>query len=201
MRNTAFFLLLIIAGVPASSFAQQPIEALQRGIEKGISVLENPQFEDASRKQEQQQKLWEIMLQVFDFKEFSRRVLGSHWHKFSQQQRDDFVRTFSTFLGKFYLGRLQDRYNNQKVIYLGQQIISDSRALVEVEVLWKNMKVPVELRMTNLSGSWKVYDLTVLGINAVNNYRAQFKSILSKETPQQIIARIEDKIAELDEKS
>jgi len=105
------------------------------------------------------------------------------------------------FLGKFYLGRLQDRYNNQKVIYLGQQIISKSRALVEVEVHWRNLKVPVELRMTNLSGRWKVYDLSVLGINAVNNYRAQFKSILSRETPQQIIARIEDKIAELDEKS
>jgi len=201
MRNTAFFLLLIIAGAPSLSFAQQPLEALRQGIDKSISVLEDPQFQDASRKQEQQQILWEIMLQIFDFKEFSRRVLGSHWKKFNLSQRDEFVRVFSEFLGKFYLDRLQNRYKNERVIYLEQQMISKSRALVEIEVLWRNLKVPVKLRMTNRSGKWKVYDLSVLGINAVSNYRAQFKWILSKESPQQVIGRLKKKIAVLDEKS
>jgi phospholipid transport system substrate-binding protein len=63
------------------------------------------------------------------------------------------------------------------------------------------MRVPVTLRVTNRSGKWKVYDLTALGINAVSNYRAQFKSIISKETPQQLIARLKGKIAKLDAKS
>ena len=80
-------------------------------------------------------------------------------------------------------------------------MISKSRALVEVEVLWRNLKVPVKLRVTNRSGQWKVYDLSVLGINAVSNYRAQFKGILIKESPQQIIGRLKDKIAQLDAKS
>jgi phospholipid transport system substrate-binding protein len=55
--------------------------------------------------------------------------------------------------------------------------------------------------VTNRSGQWKVYDLSVLGINAVSNYRAQFKGILIKESPQQIIGRLKDKIALLDAKS
>jgi len=201
MRNTALFLLLIIAAAPSLSFAQQPLEALQQGIEKGISVMEDPQFEDASRKNAQQQKLWEIMLQLFDFKEFSKRVLGSHWNKFSPSQRVEFVKIFSEFLGKFYLGRLQKRYNGQRLNYLGQQMNGNSRALVEIEVLWRNLKVPVQLRMTHRSGQWKVYDLNVFGINAVSNYRAQFQWILIKESPQQIIGRLKDKIAELDGKS
>jgi ABC-type transporter MlaC component len=46
-----------------------------------------------------------------------------------------------------------------------------------------------------------VYDLSVLGINAVSNYRAQFKSILKKESPPQVIARIKNKIEKLDEES
>jgi phospholipid transport system substrate-binding protein len=201
MRNTVFFLLLMITAAPSFSFAQQPLEALRQGIDQGISVLEDPRFEDASRKPEQQQLLWELMQQFFDFREFSRKVLGPYWNKFSRQQRDEFVRVFSEFLGKFYLGRLQDRYNQERVNYLGQQLIGQFSALVKIEVLWRSVKVPVELRMTNRSGQWRVYDLSILGIDAVSNYRAQFKSILSNESPQQIIGRIKDKIAELDAKS
>jgi len=164
-------------------------------------VLEDPQFEDVSRKQEQQQLLWEIMLQVFDINEFSRKVLASQWYKFSAPQRNEFVKVFGEFLGKFYLGKLQDRYSGQKVNFIRQQMISSSKALVDIEVTWKKLKIPLTLRMTNRSGQWKVYDLSALGINAVSNYRAQFKSILSKESPKQIIGRLKGKIAALDEKS
>jgi phospholipid transport system substrate-binding protein len=203
MRTTALFLLLIIAGAPSSSFGQQPqaLAVLQQGIDQAIRVLENPRFQGAERKKEQQQKLWEIMLEFFDFKEFSIKVLGPYWKKFDPLQKDEFVRVFGEFLGKFYLGRLQDRYNKERVIYLGQHLIGDSQALVEIEVLWRDLKVPVKLRMTNRSGKWKVYDLSVMGIDAASNYRAQFKWILSRESPQQIIGRLKEKIAKLDEKS
>ena len=201
MRTFTFFLLLIIAGVPFPSFGQQPMEAVQQAIEKGIHVLDDPRFQELDGKKDQQEKLRQIMLEAFDFKEFSRRVLGPYWKNFSPQQREEFVRVFGNFLCKFYLGRLQERYNNERVIYLGQQMISDSSALVEIEVLWRNLKIPVTLRMTNRSGKWKAYDLNFFGINAVSNYRAQFKWILSKESPQQIIGRLKEKIMEMDEKS
>jgi phospholipid transport system substrate-binding protein len=198
MRYRAFFLGLIIFSAPAVLFALEPLEAVRQNIEKGIRVLEDPQYEDDSRKPEQQQILWEIMQQTYDFHEFSRKVLASHWYKFSPAQRNEFVRVFSEFLGKFYLEKLQDQYSSQKVNFISQQIISSSRALVNIEVSWKKVNVPLTLRITKRSGQWKVYDLSALGINAVSNYRAQLKSILSKESPQQIIGRIKDKIAALD---
>jgi len=201
MLFRVFILGLIIFTAPSFLYGQEPLEALQQGIDKAISVLEDPQFEDDSRKPEQLLILSEIMLQVFDFNEFSRKVLASHWYKFSAAQRNEFVTVFSQFLAKFYVGKLQKRYGGQKVIFLGQQMISSSRARVEIEVSWKNLKIPLSLRMTNRSGKWKVYDLSALGINAVSNYRAQFKSILNKESPRQIIGRLKDKIAALNEKS
>ena len=201
MRYRVFLLGLIIFAVPSFSFAQGPLETIQQNVEKGILVLEDPQYEDESRKPEQMQRLREIMQQIYDFEEFSRKVLGFGWNKFSEPQRVEFVKVFSEFLGKFYLGKLQNRYSGQKVNFLRQKMISDSRAQVDVEVTWLKMRVPVTLRVTNRSGKWKVYDLTALGINAVSNYRAQFKSIISKETPQQLIARLKGKIAKLDAKS
>jgi len=201
MRYRSFFLGLIIFAAPSFAFAQGPLETVQQNVEKGILVLQDPQYEDESRKPEQMQRLWEIMQQIYDFDEFSRKVLGASWFKFSQSQRAEFIHVFSEFLGKFYLEKLQNRYSGQKVNFLGQKMISVSRAQVDIEVTWLKMRVPVTLRVTNRSGIWKVYDLSVLGVNAVSNYRAQFKSIISKETPQQLIARLKDKIAKLDAKS
>ncbi len=201
MHFRPVLVISILILLPALSFAKDPLEAVRDNIESGIRVLEDPQYADASRRAEQQKVLWEIMQQTYDFRVFSQKVLSSYWYRFSARQRDDFVRVFSEFLGKFYLTKLQDRYSGQKVYYLRQQIINESRALVEIEVSWKKIKVPLTLRVTKRSGKWKVYDLDVLGINAVSNYRAQFKSMLKKESPQQIIGRLKDKIAKLDGKS
>jgi phospholipid transport system substrate-binding protein len=180
------------------SSAGQPLEDLRRGVDQGIQILEDPRYEDASLKKVQQQKLWEVMLQTFDFREFSRRVLASHWKKFTLQQRNEFSQAFAEFLGKFYLSRLQTIYNGEKIFYISQKIVSKSRALVEIEVLWKNVEVPVELRMIKTGGTWKVYDLLALGISAVANYRAQFHRILPNNTPDQVIDIVREKISALE---
>ena len=197
MRIFAYICITILIAAPGLSSAGEPLEDLRQGIDKGIRILEDPRYEDASQENVQQQKLREVALQIFDFREFSKRVLGSHWKKFTPQQRNEFSQTFAEFLGKFYLGRLQTRYNGEKVLYIGQKIIRKSRALVEIKVLWKNVEVPVKLRMKKKHGIWKVYDLSVLGISAVANYRAQFHGILQKEKPDQVIETIKEKIRNL----
>jgi phospholipid transport system substrate-binding protein len=198
MRIFAYICLILIIAGPSLSSAQQPLEDLRRGVDKGIQILDDPRYEDASLKKVQQQKLWEATLQIFDFREFSRRVLASHWKKFTPQQRNEFSQSFAEFLGKFYLGRLQTRYNGEKVFYGDQKLISQSRALVEIKVLWKNVEVPVELRMKKKHGTWKVYDLSALGVSAVANYRAQFHWILQNNTPDQVIETVKEKVRNLE---
>ncbi len=199
MRKFVYIILYLLIAVPALSSAGGPLEDLRRGVDQGIQILEDPRYADASLKTDQQQKLWEVMLQTFDFREFSRRVLSSHYNKFTPQQRNEFSQTFAEFLGKFYLSRLQTRYNGEKIFYIDQKIVSESRALIAIEVLWKNVEVPVELRMIKKGGTWKVYDLTALGINAVANYRAQFHGILQKNTPDQVIETVKEKIRNIEE--
>jgi phospholipid transport system substrate-binding protein len=186
---------------PALASAGGPLEDLRRGVAKGIQILEDPRYADDSLRNDQQQKLWEVMLQTFDFREFSRRVLASHYKKFSPQQRIEFSQTFAEFLGKFYLSRLQRRYNGEKIFYIDEKIVSASRALIAIEVLWKNVEVPVELRMIKKGATWKVYDLTALGINAVANYRAQFRRILQDSSPDQVIDIVREKIRALEKDS
>ena len=199
MRIFTYTILCLLIVVPVQSSAGGPLEDLRRGVDKGIEILEDPSYKDGALKEEQQEKLWEVTQQIFDFREFSRRVLAANWKKFTPQQRNRFSKAFASFLGKFYLGRIQTRYNGERVYYVDQKFISKTRALVEIKVLWKKVKVPVKLRMKKKLGTWKVYDISVLGINAVSNYRAQFQSLLKNNTPDQVIASIEDKIHVLGE--
>jgi phospholipid transport system substrate-binding protein len=198
MRILAYIFVYLVIATPALSYADQPLEDLRQVVDKGIQILEDSRYDDASLKKVQQQKLWEVTLQIFDFREFSRRVLASHWNKFTPEQRNEFSQAFAEFLGKFYLGRVQTRYNGEKIFYVNQKLISKSRARVEIKVLWKNVEVPVELRMKKKYGSWKVYDLSALGVSAVSNYRAQFNWILRNNTPDQVIETLKERIRQLE---
>jgi phospholipid transport system substrate-binding protein len=191
---------LILIAIPALADGDQPIEALQRGVEAGFRVLKDPDFSEVDRKEAQQQKLRIILEQLFDFRVFSRKVLASNWKKFTPLQRKEFVRVFAEFLGKFYMGKLQEKYKDEKLIFVGQELKSDTRALVHIKVVWKGQKIPVDLRMIKRKGLWKVYDIQVLGISAVRNYRAQFQSLLSKETPAQVIERLKQRIEKIEQK-
>lgn len=197
MRIPAYICLLLILGTPLAASGEQPLEALQRSIEKGIIVLEDPRYQGDSNRQDQQQKLWEITFQIFDFEDFSRRVLAASWKKFTLQQRKEFVRLFGQFLGKFYLNRLQKKYRDERVIYVSQKMIGSSKALIEIKVLWKDLEIPVTVRMTKGSGTWKAYDLSAFGVSAVNNYRAQFKWILRDKSPEQLIEMLKEKLRKL----
>jgi len=190
--------LLVLTAIPALAGGEQPIEALRKGVEEGLRILNNPEFSDADRKEAQQHELRIILEQLFDFREFSRRVLASNWKNFTPSQRDEFVRVFTEFLGKFYMGKAQEKYRDDRLNYVGQEMKSATQALVNIEVVWRGQEIPVALWMIKREGKWKVYDIQVLGISAVRNYRAQFKSLLSKETPAQVIQRIKDKIREID---
>jgi phospholipid transport system substrate-binding protein len=200
MRNILIFCLLVLTAIPALADGDRPIDALQKGVEKGLRILNDRGFDEVDRKQAQQQKLRIILEQLFDFYEFSRRVLASNWKKFTPTQREEFVKVFTEFLGKFYMGKLQEKYKDETLLYVSQELKTPTRAQVKVQVVWKGQKIPVDLRMIKRKGFWKVYDIQVLGISAVRNYRAQFQSILRKETPGQVIERLKQKIEQIEQK-
>jgi phospholipid transport system substrate-binding protein len=194
MKKSFLICLLILFAIPSFVHADEPIDVLEKTVTLGIALLKDPQYQVASKRGEQQELLCETAGRVFDFREFSRRVLASKWRRFSPEQKKEFVAVFAEFLCKYYITKLQERYKDEKVIYLSQQLIGSRIALVRVRVLWKGTEVPVEVRMLKRNSTWKVYDIIVLGISGVKNYRAQFKALFSNDTPSQVIGRIRDRI-------
>jgi len=196
MKKALLLCLLVLLVAPALAHTEEPIDVLRKTINLGINLLKDPQYQVASRKEEQEEQLCDTAGRVFDFREFSRRVLASKWRHFSPEQRNEFVKVFAEFLCKHYITRLQKRYTDEKVIFLGQDFVGNRVARVRVNVLWKGLEVPVEARMLKRNSTWKVYDISVLGVSGVKNYRAQFQALFRNDTPSQVIKRIRNRIEE-----
>jgi len=194
MKKSLLPCLLILFAIPSLAHTEEPIDVLKKTVSLGVALLKDPQYQVAGKKKEQRDLLCHAAGRVFDFREFSRRVLASEWRNFTPEQRSEFVDVFAEFLCKYYITRLQERYSDEKVIYLSQHFVGDRMALVRANVLWKGVEVPVEVRMLKRDSTWKVYDIIVLGISGVMNYRAQFQALFLNDTPSQVIGRIRDRI-------
>ena len=189
IRPTIFWLMLwgalLLAGPAAGE--EQPLYVLKGNVADTVDILQDPRYQDITQKEAQQLKLCEIADKAFDYAEFCRRVLHGHWKSFTLEQQQEFIDVFSNFLAKFYLSRLQEKYNHQQVEFKGQDLLPNLRAAVHVTVWWRAMLVPVEVLMLKRDGTWKAYDVVVFGVSAVHNYRAQFQELLLTQSPSQVI--------------
>lgn len=190
--SCVFFLLFCVAG---TSTAASPTAAIKGPIDQIIDVLNDPQFKPEDKKGDQRKKIWEIARPMFDANTLSKRVIGKPWAKFSSDEKNQFEDVFARFLGTTYIDKMQGEYSNVQISY-NKELVKGDRALVRTMVIRNNLNIAIDYRMKQSGGEWKIYDVLVdKGISLVKNYRVQFNSILKKESPAQLIQRLEDKLA------
>ncbi len=187
--------LLFTGGADAATSEMGPLETLKGPVIEFLKVLNDPFYTNAKNKAAQRDKIWEIAGPIFDFTEISRRAVGKPWLKFSTAEKDQFTEVFSQFLGNTYIDKIQGEYKDIKVDF-NKELIKGSKAMVRTRLRRESLEIPIDYRMRNVNGDWKIYDILVEnGVSLVKNYRVQFSSILQKETPGQLIERLEKKLA------
>lgn len=174
----------------------EPIDVLRANVARGLDILSDPRYVDASRSAEQRARLCEVAHEMFDPRLFSRLALAEHWKRFDETERRDFVDAFSAYLCTYYLARLQERYTDEGVRFLGQEYRNDALALVRVEVEWENARVPIEIRMARREDGWKAFDAVVLGVSALLVYRSQLADALATGSPADLIRDLRVKVAD-----
>jgi phospholipid transport system substrate-binding protein len=65
---------------------------------------------------------------------------------------------------------------------------------VQSTVIRKTQEVPIYYRVIKENGSWLVYDVVIEGVSLVNNYRTQFREILSNKPPTSLIETLKKKL-------
>jgi len=186
--------LLLLTAFAPSAFGTQPLDTLKVPVDQIIQILNDPQYKDPSKRDFQHDKIWEIVRTIFDFKAISRLTVGRYWKKFVPSQKEAFTDVFSQFLGNTYISKIQGEYQNEEVVFLDQKMISKSKAQVKTKIIRAGVETPINYRMYKRKDIWKIYDVKIEGVSLVKNYRDQFRKILLKESPTQLIERVQEKL-------
>lgn len=187
-------LILFVGPSQASTDSKKPMETLRQPIDQIIGILNDPAFKGADKKAQQRDKIWEIARPVFNFEEISRRAIGKSWEKFSEDEKKRFTAVFSEFLGNTYIDKLQGEFHNEQIDF-DKELVKGSKALVRTRLRRATTEIPIDYRMRQIDGAWKIYDILVdNGVSIVKNYYVQFHSMLKEGTPAQLIERLEKKL-------
>lgn len=187
--------LLLLGSATAVAAQPAPLEAIKGPIDTVIAILNDPAYKDDTRKEEQREKIWQSVSGIFDFNEISMRAVARNWRKFTPEERKQFAAVFSKFLGNTYVDKIQGQYHNEEIVYVSQEIVKKGRALAKTIIKRETLEIPVDYRLKLMDGQWRVYDVAVEGISLVKNYRTQFAQLLKKESPADLIKRLEKKLA------
>ena len=186
-------ILVILLLTPLHNFAATPKETVEAGINQVLSTLSDPGFK-AKSKDERIAIISSKIETVFDFEELSRRALGREWKKMNPEQQKEFVKLFKKLLQGVYADQLLS-YSDQKIIFGKETMLKKGRAEVQSYLQTSDgNKIPLFYRLTDKSGSWKVYDVIIEGVSMVKNYRTQFKEVLTKDSPEKLLEILRKKV-------
>lgn len=196
MKKQFIGLILILALailMPLQGHAATAKETVENGVNQVLNTLSDPAFK-AKPRDAKIEEVGNIIGEVFDFTELSKRTLGREWRKLKDEQKNEFVGLFRKLLQGVYADRLL-AYTDQKVVFEKEKKLKKGRAEVQSNiVLSDGKKVPIFYRLTNKSGQWKVYDLIIEGVSLVKNYRTQFREIIAKDSPDKLLEILRKKV-------
>ncbi|GAG79579.1 unnamed protein product, partial [marine sediment metagenome] len=185
-----FFSVLLL--MPLQVLADGAKATIEGQIGKMLEKMKQPAFKELP-KDAKLAEIRKIINEVFDYKELSRRTLGREWKKFKPEQQTEFVDLFSKLLENVYADRIL-AYTHEKIEFGKETELKKGRVEVESYIVTlDNTKVPLFYRMSNKSGQWRVYDIVIEGVSMIKNYRGQFRQILSKKKPEDLLQTLRKK--------
>ncbi len=184
--------LIALTLLPVSAFSATPLETIKPKVDQALEVLRDPALKAESAKAAKEKKIWAILDSVFDYTELSKRTLAQHWKRFSPDQQKEFISLFGKLLGTVYMDRIT-AYKDEKVVFGKVINLSDKAAEVQSEVVRSSKSIPIYYRMILKEGEWKVYDVVIEGASLVQNYRTQFREILTNKTPEDLLKQLREK--------
>ena len=182
--STALFAMVSMAGPttnPELSPQLSPEQLVHQTADQVLSKLRQDRSELKAHPGKIYDLVKNIILPHFDFDRMSEWVLGANWRRATPQQRSRFTAEFRDLLVNTY-GYALLRYENEQIRYLPSHSDSSSgQVLVRTQIQQPDGEpIPVNYRLYDEQGEWKVFDLSIDGVSLVSNYRASFAEQLQQ---------------------
>ncbi len=181
MLQRRHFLLLVLFLLPlvwsaGLLAAQDEATALvKRTAERMITTLEARRSEVDRNPSLIYGMVESIVAPHFDFQRITQGALGQYWRQATPEQQRELVNGFKQVLIRTYARSLLN-YSGQEIRYLPAKPGSQpSTVTVSTEVHEPGAApLPIDYRMHNSGGDWRVYDVVINNASLVGNYRNNF---------------------------
>lgn len=193
-----FALLLAMVVLPASALAADgPGTKAVRGANDTIAKLLEQKVKAGSPEEKKAaEKVTESVRGFLDIDELAKRALVDHWGKITDAQKAEFLALLRALIEDNYIKGLRANLE-YTVAYKGEAAGADKTIVVKTEITAKKrgrpIKIAVDYVLVDVGGKLKCFDIRTDGVGLVDNYRAQFNKIISKDGFDGLIAKMKKK--------
>jgi phospholipid transport system substrate-binding protein len=194
-RFTSWFsaAALLLAAVGAAH-AQQAPDALVKQVSN--EVLEAARADKSIQAGDVNKVMLLVEAKVMphvNFQRMTSSAVGRYWRQATPDQQKRLQEEFKTLLVRTYSGALaqvKDQTVQLKPLRAGP---NDTEVVVKTEVRGKGDPIQLDYRLEKAESGWKIYDVNVMGIWLVENYRNTFAQEISAGGIDGLIAKLAER--------
>lgn len=130
-----------------------------------------------------------------NFLRMTASAVGPTWRQSSPEQQKRLQEEFKVLLVRTYSGALGQVSDQSISIKPPRAAADDKEVLVRTEVRGKGDPIQLDYRVEKSvdGASWKVYNMNVMGVWLVENYRSQFAQEINAKGVDGLIASLADR--------
>lgn len=123
----------------------------------------------------------EKILPHVNFEKMTRLAVGRSWREASPEQRQALIREFRSLLVRTYAGAVSTAKDYQVRMLPLRAEAADTDVTVRTQAVpARGDPIQLDYRLEKSGAGWKIYDVNVLGVWLVENYRNTFATEVSR---------------------
>ena len=128
-----------------------------------------------------------------NFQRMTASAVGRHWRGASPEQQKRLQEEFKTLLVRTYAGALTQVKDQTVQLKPLRAAAEDTEDVVRTEVKGKGEPIQLDYRLEKADAGWKIYDVNVLGVWLVEQYRGQFTQDISSGGIDGLITKLTER--------
>jgi len=128
-----------------------------------------------------------------DFERMTASAVGKYWRQATPTQRDSLQSEFKTLLVRTYAGALAQARDQRIEVKPVRGNAIDRELVVRTEVRGAGDPVQLDYRLEQTDSGWKIYDVNIMGVWLVENYRGSFSQEIANIGIDGLIAKLSRK--------
>jgi len=134
------------------------------------------------------------VLPYVNFQRMTAAAVGRYWRQATPEQQKRLEDEFKLLLVRTYSGALSQVSAEQKVeLKPMRSQPTDNEVVVRTEIRGKGDPIQLDYRLEKSGDTWKIYDVNVLGVWLVENYRNSFAQEIGANGIDGLIAKLAER--------